>query len=358
MVSARDLIDQYRKRNGLLGLLREFRNRLTTTFSNQATQIWRSAFPNTTVRNIQYRDIPRFFALFIAIYSRAREPTRRRIEPYLNQYRDLYNRYRQISDILPISLLDEFITMGEDLRMVINGENYMTFLITLHEWINRVVYTFSLGENILKPIYPEFYDYYNKMVKTLIDISTDYVGTGGKGAFEFILGTFVHIENFMYEVTNDLQIGTFEPFVLYNIKVMRSLSIVSGYDVVFPSYLFSEEQRTLGYGSIGDWEYLLRISPHEDLSDTDAAVVEKDMIALAAQIGVEVKDDVSELKKRDDQNKKMIDVFPSYFYVIDYLRGVDRVIMRALLPWDYLRYSIEDTVSMFEGILMPRVVRA
>ncbi len=357
MVSARDLIDDYRKKDGLLGLLREFRNRLTTTFSNQATQIWKSAFPNTTVRVIQYNDIPRFFGLFVAIYSRSRESTRQRIEPYLDQYRDLYNRYRQISNILSLSLLDEFIAMGEDLRMVINGENYMTFLITLHDWINRVVYTFNLGENILKPIYPEFYDYYNKMVKTLIDISTDYVGTGGKGAFEFIIGTFIHIENFMYEVNNDLQIGTFEPFVLYNIKVMRSLSILSGYEMVFPSYLFSEEQRSAGYGSIGDWEYLLRISPHEDLSDTDASVVEKDMLALAAQIGVEVKDDVSELKRRDDQNKNMVDVFPAYFYIIDYLRGIDRVIMKALLPWDYLKYSIDAVVDMFEGVLMPSRIK-
>ncbi|MGC9133446.1 MAG: hypothetical protein ACP5GJ_03550 [Nanopusillaceae archaeon] len=351
-MSARDLIDDYKKRDGLLGLLREFRDKLINDFQNEFTRIWKEAFPSSNIEVIPLEAVGRFLGVFVSAYTRARKDRKAKLDPYLKEFTDLYNRYRNIMSNITFGQLLRLIATGERLRETINGTTYMEFLVRLHDWIDEIVFIFKMSEQNIRPYFPDIYNYYDKMVKVLVDVSTDYVGGVWEGAFEFIFGGFIHLDNFMYEVTNDLDIGTWEPFVYYIVKLIKILAIAAGYDVVFPPDFFSPEESSSGYGAAGDWEYLLRVYPKESIGTDAAKITEDTLLSMAAQVGVDVKDDVAELKKADKDLRRMVDEFPAYFYVVALTGGMyrERVVYKGYIPWDFLAYPIQEIANKLQKI--------
>ncbi|MGC9133259.1 MAG: hypothetical protein ACP5GJ_02565 [Nanopusillaceae archaeon] len=349
-MSAINFIEDYKKRDGLLGLLKSFRDKLVNDFQNEFTRIWKLAFPNTRVEVIPLEAIGRFYGIFISAYQRARADRKALLEQYFNEFTNLYNRYRSIMQNITFGQLLRLIDTGERLRETVNGTTYMDFLIKLHDWIDEIVYIFKTNEQNIRPYYQDIYNYYDKMVKVLVDISTDYVGGVFEGAFEFIFGGFIHVENFMYTVTNDLQIGTWEPFVYYIVKLIKTLSILGGYDVVFPTDFFSPEESIMGYGAVGDWEYVLTVYPKESIGTEASKITENTLLSMAAQIGIDVKDDIAELRKIDKDLRRMVDEFPAYFYIVALTGGMyrERVVFRGYIPWDFLAYPIHEIANKLE----------
>ena len=147
-------------------------------------------------------------------------------------------------------------------------------------------------------------------------------------------------------------IGQMRQYVYYIVKLIKVLAIAAGYDVVFPPDFFSPEESASGYGAVGDWEYLLRVYPKESIGTEAAKITEDTLLSMAAQVGVDVKDDVAELKKIDKDIRRMVDEFPAYFYVVALTGGMyrERVVFKGYIPWDFLAYPIQEIANKLQKI--------
>lgn len=340
-----DLINEYIKLGGMLGILNRvsreiptFMNQDLQKYSEQAYNIWKSAFPNTNIKSIPPDQISRYYALFHAIYARSSSATKQRLSIYLQQYDELYNNVRPIIDTYQDMRqeIQELIEQGEDIRPDVYS-NYQDFLKDLHEWVNDSMAFFKIYENSIKPKDDLPYKYIFKMIKIVLDISTEYIGGNTPGNFEFAYGTFVHIENFVHEFSKELDTGVYYPYIIYIIKLMFLLAQKVDYTIIFPA--------EFGGDSIGLWDTNFIIVPFE-ISNSDVPYdVNKELSARASQLGIDIKEDTVDLSKFQDNN--FVDQFPAYFVIFDYHRQRIRRQLDAILPWDYFKLPPESIVNLF-----------
>ena len=340
-MSVIDLIDEYKDRGGMLGLLKEYMKKVEE-LSNKLYEIWKKAFPRTRVTGIKPSEAGRFYGLFRGILSRARPERRKELNKYFKEFEKVYKELRELMPF-PYSVIKDLINRGEKIYNINNYTDYKVFLKDLHEWINDVCYVFGIHRKSIEKYFPDIYKYIYKMIKVVVDISTEYVGPavakGVRGAFEFTYGTFVHIENFVHVSSKELDTGIFMPYLMYIIMLMKELAAEYAYEIVFPA--------EFGGGAIGDWDIVLTQLPFEVTNEDLPYEVNKKIVALAAQLGIDVKDHVVELKKISEVSASYVDEFPAYYVILDYRRGVIRVEAEAILPWDYYKYTIEEIVMLF-----------
>lgn len=324
---ALDLIKELESKGGLLGILKSYMNTLKS-LSEEATRIWRSAFPGSLV-TIDIEEIPRFYATFSAIYARARRDRRRQLEPYLKQYEDLYKRYRELIDNIRIRDLERLISDGERAYNFSKSDPRL-FLLNLHRWIaNLFSYFMPLKPNAEKSI-PDLYKFLDKMVYVLIDVSTEYTGQKPPGAFEFILTCFIHIENFVHKSTVSIEdIGIIPVAIEYLLDLLEKLVEEHGYLVVYPGH------------QAGSWLTTTGIEPYTPIESDAASEAKRNILRMASQIGIDVKDNIAILKT-------IYDRFPAKFLIFDYYRGILRREAEAKLPWDFLGLPIETIVNEFK----------
>jgi len=337
-MSVSELIEEYKSRGGLLGLLKEYVNKLNE-YPKRLYEIWRSAFPTTRVTKIDLHEVGRYYGLFKGILARVRPERKATLEPYFREFERVYNELREF---MPFSytIIENLIKEGEDVTDINHYADYRFFLADLHEWINKVCFIFGVHRNSIEKHFPDFYKYAYKMIKIVVDISTDYVGNPRlKGSFEFTYGTFVHIENFIHISSKALDTGIFMPYLMYIINLMLELSRLHAYDIVFPSIY--------GGRSKGDWDVTITEIPFEVTEEDLPYEVSDRIVAMAAQIGVDVKDHYAELTKISTTLGRYIDEFPAYFVILDYLRSKVRVEASAILPWDYFKYPVGEVARLF-----------
>jgi len=327
MVSAIDLVDELEKKGGILNILKDYISKLET-LSKKATEIWGKAFP-ASKRKIEIWEIGRFYGLFKGIYKRVKPDRKNQLKPLLEEYERIYREYKRLTEHIDLSIVNNLIREGERVYKLPKA-NYRIFLYNLHNWLRKVYLYFTVRKSKLEPIIPDIYKFIDKMIYIIIDVSTEYIGPKNPASFEFILACFIHIENFVHESPEYYEpIGQIPVAIAYLLDVLEHLAAEYEYDVVYPTV------------HIGRWKDEYYVEPFAESEELEAdAIADRVIRQLAAQVGIDIKENISILNYLEQK-------FPAYFLVYDHLRGVVRREAQALLPWDFLKLSIEDITKYF-----------
>lgn len=325
MVDAITLVNDLTSRGGMLSILKEYLSRLDK-LAERATDVWRRAFPGSTVV-INRRYIGRFWALFRAIYVRARPQRRAQLSPLLEEYRKIFEEYLNLTKNISVSDIEGLVQSGERIYGY-PKTNYRLFLYNLHRWIRDVFLYFSTRD--ARSAIPDIYNFHDKMIHIIIDVSTEYTAGKPPGSFEFVLSCFIHIENFVHKSSESYEpYGIVPVAIAYLLEVLERLVEREAYLIVYPGY------------AMGSWETNYYILPLVSSEELVAASTAKEVIRImASQMGIDIKDDYAELKTITQE-------FPAYFIIYDHHRGVVRREREATLPWDFLGLSVEDIVERF-----------
>jgi len=319
MTEGRELVEELEEKGGLLGVLKEVLNKYNE-LGKEATKIWREAFRGSKVR-ISTNRIGVYYALMKAQYKRAKRHRKRELEKYLKEFENLYNIYKSID----AEEIRRLIRKGSYVYRLSSAE-YNVFLKKLHEWIAEVWNYFVPKKDELSRIdmLKDVYKFVDKMILTVIDFSTVYTGEKNPAEYEFILSCFIHVENYVhysaeyYEPTGKLPIA-----IAYLVEVMEALAEDVDYACVYPTV------------HVGNWEDEFYTNIISGLKDRDI-----EFLLKVGQFGYDLQNDVEELESLEDK-------FPSEFIVYDYMRGVVRRYLTAILEWDFLKLSISEIVSRY-----------
>jgi len=333
---ALELLEDFERKGGLLGLLIDLKENYPKKLCEEASKIWYEAFKRERV--ITPKNFGISFAVFSSAYARAKGKRKEELAPYYEKFRELWNRFKTLRDVL-FRRIDRLIAWGREVYNMNKDYPYKHFLRALHNWIKEVYEFVEYNKNIFPD--HDIVKYYNKCIQAYLDVSVEYVGTNPRH-LEHIFTALVHIETLIhyspiYDGRDWEEVGEIpSPLARCFNDILPQLTFEVNYDHLFPG----------SKNFLPDWSFDYADPPLNVNAEVYrlAKGMEDVKIFEAHQVGYDIKNCIAELKDFKQ-------LFVGNFIIYDHDYGTVRVEMIFRLPWDWSALEY-DTIRRYIEITM------